>query len=628
MKKIKIFGLASTLILAGAAGFTSCSSDSADPIGGGTGVAGQVVKTQFAINIPYGGNGSSSNLSHKSTRMGADIAQQQTPPVFRGISDILLLTFNETPSATSAINADAPINIGEDNNAYDQDEYRRLYRDIQIKLGTNNMLFYGKARKNASDTKFQVGEITYPTAYKSITSLSDMIFSLTPIQQTVDFNSEANATKIITALSDVANTTVEQDGTIYKWEDIKSTPTTTTIPWITQSERDFLQERYNRFIELTAGSKNSAIAILEDLQKALKGDDLSAELTDKHLAKAIYDKCETALTTIRSLKDFPRNLDLPDGVAKVTWNKSTKKFGYDLATATAIKPTVNIDYNKICYPAELSYFVNTATMVSNKDMSTVNDFPTYINWTQNPTTAWPAGGTFTEKAVDQTTKTVALKAPVQYSVAVLKSTIRCGNATLEDNAKIAGKAEKDQTITVKENSFPVTAILVGGQPEKVDWEYKPLTGEKFAHTIYDNVMNGGNIYAKYEPTVSNQNYTIVFDNEDASGAQKSVYVTVELENKSGQAFYGATGIIPNDSKFYLIGKLDPTGTATSGVVKPTTGSTIDRVFLQDHVTTANFTITSLKNAYNYIPDLRSSGFNVGLAVDLEWKDGITFDVEL
>ena len=27
-------------------------------------------------------------------------------------------------------------------------------------------------------------------------------------------------------------------------------------------------------------------------------------------------------------------------------------------------------------------------------------------------------------------------------------------------------------------------------------------------------------------------------------------------------------------------------------------------------------------------DLRTSGINVGLAVDLEWKHGITFDVDL
>lgn len=67
MKKVKFFGLAGIILLASGAGFSSCSSDSADPTGG-TGVAGQVVKTQFAINIPYGNN-SSANQAKKVTRM-------------------------------------------------------------------------------------------------------------------------------------------------------------------------------------------------------------------------------------------------------------------------------------------------------------------------------------------------------------------------------------------------------------------------------------------------------------------------------------------------------------------------------------------------------------------------------
>ena len=74
MKKVKFFGLAGFILLASGAGFSSCSSDSADPTGG-TGVAGQVVKTQFAINIPYGNN-SSANQAKKVTRMTDAITQQ------------------------------------------------------------------------------------------------------------------------------------------------------------------------------------------------------------------------------------------------------------------------------------------------------------------------------------------------------------------------------------------------------------------------------------------------------------------------------------------------------------------------------------------------------------------------
>lgn len=68
MKRFQLFSLASAMLLASAAGFTSCSSDSEDPLDGGSGVAGQVVKTQFYLNIPYAGNDEGGN-ARVSTRM-------------------------------------------------------------------------------------------------------------------------------------------------------------------------------------------------------------------------------------------------------------------------------------------------------------------------------------------------------------------------------------------------------------------------------------------------------------------------------------------------------------------------------------------------------------------------------
>ena len=136
MKRFQLFSLASAMLLASAAGFTSCSSDSEDPLDGGSGVAGQVVKTQFAINIPFGGN-SSTNQAKKVTRMTDEMTQQSGKP-FRGISDIVLLTFDEDPGTARTINADKPISIGTDGNAYSKDTYRRLYRDIEIPVGTSS----------------------------------------------------------------------------------------------------------------------------------------------------------------------------------------------------------------------------------------------------------------------------------------------------------------------------------------------------------------------------------------------------------------------------------------------------------------------------------------------------------
>lgn len=630
MKKVKFFGLAGIILLASGAGFSSCSSDSADSTGG-TGVAGQVVKTQFAINIPYGNN-SSTNQAKKGTRMTEATAQQQTTPIFRGISDILLLTFKGDPSTTTTQNADKIHEIGEDNSAYDHDSYRRLYRDIEIPLGTNHMIFYGRAKKE-TDNNFENGKITNIDTYKTEMDLSKREFSLTPITS-ANIANDPQATAIIEALNNVANTqyTTDVEGVtkVYKWATIGNSEYdgTNQPSWITETEREFLKKNYESFIKLTAGSQNSVKATLEELQRVIKGEENSADISKKYLANAIYNNCTNALTAIESYT-FPRNLSLPDGVAKVTWNTTNQKFEYVAAANTAISAGDNINYNKICYPAELSYFVKTKTMISDKEMTTVKDFPKYDDWTTDLNKAWPSGGAFSEDAVKNTTRTVALKEPVQYSVALLKSTIKCDGATLKDNAKqvVNNGIMEDQEISVPTGGFKVTAILVGGQPKTVDWKYDAKTGTTFDHTIYDKEMNGSIFAANGTP--SNSNYTIVFDNRNnTEGAtQAKVLVTVELENNSTQAFYGADGLIPVNSKFYLVGTLDPNGSSANGVNKPS-GSTIDNVFVKDHVTTANFTIKDLQKAYNYIPDLRTSGINVGLAVDLSWQEGITFDVNL
>ena len=611
MKKFRFFSFASAMLLASAAGMVSCSSDSIEPTGG-SGVGGQVVKTQFALNIPYGGDGSSTNQAKKVTRMTDEMTQQSGN--FRGISDIVLLTFSDDPETAGTINADKPISIGTDGNAYSKDAYRRLYRDIEIPVGTSHMIFYGRATKENRDSEFKTGKITDKGDKTNLTNISH---ELNAISSAANFATDEDAKAIIKALNDIANAKVT-DGKDYTWATIGTEPNLPT--WLTEHEKEFLKTRYKEFITLKAGSITSVVAFINNLKAALVGETGgTTDLAEKKLTKEIYDKCEAALTAIGSI-NFPGKFNLPDGVATLSW--TTGGFAYNTPEKVTIGTGNSINYQKICYPAELSYFVNTTTMVSDKDMSNLSEFPTYTDWTTKTQTGWDAKTSFAEKAVENSTRTVGLKDPVQYSVAVLKSTVRCDAATLKDNAKEAGSFDENQQIPVPTDGFKVTGILIGGQPASVDWKYEPkATGESFANTIYDNVMNGAPMYAKNETSASNANYTLVFDNKK-SDTQSPVYVTIELENNSDKNFYGKDGIILKGAKFYLVGQLDPKQT---GLTNP---NSVNRVFVQDYVTTANFKIKDLKDAYNCIPDLRTSGINVGLAVDLSWKSGITFDVDI
>lgn len=143
MKKVKFFGLAGIILLASGAGFSSCSSDSADSTGG-TGVAGQVVKTQFYLNIPYAGNEEGGN-ARVSTRMSATNTQKNNN--FLGLVEMEMFAFEGEPGTT--MTSTRTIRIGDNTGTSDNDTKRRLYSDIAIPVGTTNMVLYTRASKRA-----------------------------------------------------------------------------------------------------------------------------------------------------------------------------------------------------------------------------------------------------------------------------------------------------------------------------------------------------------------------------------------------------------------------------------------------------------------------------------------------
>lgn len=610
MKRFQLFSLASAMLLASAAGFTSCSSDSEDPLDGGSGVAGQVVKTQFVINIPYAGNESGGN-ARVSTRMTAENTQNNNNN-FLGLKDIEMFAYDNVPSESNPTST-RTIRIGTRTPSAD-DNNCRIYSDIAIPVGTKNMIFYAKATRTktvtsgtANKTNFEAGSLTNP--YTTFTdeakpNLSELNFNLEAISKNADL--ETYGQDILQKLNAIANTTAGGK----KWSE-------TGTDESADKDDKILHSLYIQFIKLTAGSTKSVNSFLEHLKEAIESQGVQTEM-----ANAIIANCTSVSGT------FPRNLDLPDGVAKVKFNSTNSSFSFETVTAGTTSTGSNlIDYKTVTYPSELAYFVSSPIKTSTTDKSKVSDLPAYNDWLAGTANIWNGY----DEMVKNNTLFVALQNPVQYGVACLKSSIKCASTSLKDNAsKIVG-SESDNTITVNDNSFPVTGILIGGQPAGVKWDFEPastIQSRDFKYTIYDKDMNGGSTFtAKAVATTTlPYNYTLVLDNKDTSegATQSNVNVVIELENNAAD-FYGADGLIPKGSKFYLAGTLDLT--ATSGVKKPS-DSTVDHVFVKDHTTVANFTIKDLKKAYNCIPDLRTSKINVGLAVDLSWKTGITFDVEI
>lgn len=607
MKKFIYFSFASAVLLASTAGMTSCSSDSIEPTGG-SGVAGQVVKTQFVINIPYAGNESGGN-ARVSTRMTAENTQNNNNN-FLGLKDIEMFAYDNVPSESNPTST-RTIRIGTRTPSADNNNCR-IYSDIAIPVGTKNMIFYAKATRTktvasgtANKTNFEAGSLTNP--YTTFTdeakpNLSELNFNLEAIRKNADLDTYGK--DILQKLNDIANTTVGGK----KWSE-------TGTDESADKDDKILHSLYIQFIKLTAGSTTSVNSFIEHLKEAIESQGVKTDM-----AEAIKNKCTSVLGT------FPRNLDLPDGVAKVKFDP-TNGFTFESVTAGTTSTGSNlIDYKTVTYPSELAYFVSSPIKTSTTDKSKVSDLPAYNDWLAGTANIWNGY----DEMVKNNTLFVALQNPVQYGVACLKSSIKCASTSLKDNARKIVGSESDNTITVNDNSFPVTGILIGGQPAGVKWDFEPastIQSRDFKYTIYDKDMNGGSTFtAKAVATTTlPYNYTLVLDNKDTSkgATQSNVNVVIELENKAAD-FYGADGLIPEGSKFYLAGTLDLNATNS---VKPN-DSKVDHVFVKDHTTVANFTIKDLKKAYNCIPDLRTSKINVGLAVDLSWKSGITFDVEL
>ncbi|MBR6945435.1 MAG: hypothetical protein IKH64_05765, partial [Prevotella sp.] len=109
-------------------------------------------------------------------------------------------------------------------------------------------------------------------------------------------------------------------------------------------------------------------------------------------------------------------------------------------------------------------------------------------------------------------------------------------------------------------------------------------------------------------------------------AEDKVNVALEFVN-NGDDFFGKQGIVPKGTKFYLVGSLDASKASEIASNSDNTSSynnTGGKVFKQDFVTRAQFTVEDVKNAYNTIPDLRNPAVELGLSVNLSWQEGITF----
>lgn len=597
MKKLNSFFLMGTVALAGLGVMASCSSDELSNEPTTNPGETKAVKTQFALNIPRANGG---------TRMSGDNAQANKN--FLGMQEIRMYSFKGEPTAYST--STATFTLAGIASGIKADASSKIYSDVSVPVGTTHFLFYAHAPQGTKTVtnadNFTKGVLDFTSGIDNATATSGISAALVGVKGT----DNGSADKLLAVLNAVAG--VEN--------------------WSNAAETTELGKLYKNFITLKAGSANSIRLALQDLYNALGGVTTGSDAEAKTIANNIRTAIKTdnvftvteqtnktfAITTANT---YPNNINLPDGAVELSYAKATKTFSY--AGKSGLTGIQQLDAAKICFPASIYYFQSSDLAATAAELDKTAWPKTTSDWTSNTVAPWlkdgAAGWTST---VQPTTRSIAMRKNINYGVANLATTVKCGAETLADNVdfEVSKPNEFTGTVTVPAAGFPVTGLLIGGQPTKVGFDFQPTSDAEYVQTVYDKNLTG--IVAK-NGAASTPNYTIVLPNDKGRGVaeQEKVNVAIELTNNSGVAFRGQDGIIPAGGKFYLVGQLAPKDQKVTGVENPA-------VFMSDYMTALKLTIKSLKNAYNTIPDLRSTKLQLGLSVDLDWQKGIQFDVEI
>ena len=705
MKKYFFYAMMSAIALTGAVGISSCSSsDEAtadvnptyDPATG-------TVTAQFVLNI------ASDTKSNNSTRSSATTVQADGEN-FRGIDNTQLFAFKTSGKrfvdATSAAAAAAnryDLGVVAAAGSLDNDgsnSHRIL--ELAMPTGTDAMLFYGKAIKTGTADDNEVGKVTYSVSGSTATAFHFDLNTRVGENATRYEHTAQVLAAILTKIINVTGTYTVVKANYPSWTGNNGDVLTSTWKDLNPTTQDRtlspLEEILNKAFttltsyganELRGGSANAIHTTVKDLYsvtiKVANATPTSPyEELAKHLAQQIntqinnyftssetaavvgfkgVDVIKTAMGTSwnndwndvlsTELENFPiTTFTLPEGAAQLEYTASTNTFTHKHPGTELLDKRNTTDPAAYQFPAELMYRCNSGVRTSNKEKTSSSGYPNGVaNWDDN--TKWDSDWSGT--SVTSATRATAMTQNVNYGVALLKATvsIKEGLTELEDNRAALNAGESNKSFAPANINFTWTGVIIGGQPESVDWQFLPPTTSTFDKLVYDNRVAGetsGTAVPKTAGSASAPNYTILFDNYTSGSTQNKVRVALQFVN-NGEDFWGRDNLIRAGQTFYLVAELDPTGLSIPAAnwdtyyqVPPLDGSGVStkttRVFVQDYMTTANFKFvagtdpvtgdhtSSLQDAYVTIPDLRSSQLSFGLSVDLDWRPGLTFNADL
>lgn len=454
------------------------------------------------------------------------------------------------------------------------------YENCSFMQGVASFLVYGHAEPTTGGKDVN-GSLT--ADFPADMSPSDITFSLESIYS--ETTPHATASAIAKYLTNIANTT----------------------GWSTTTDSR-LKAYYQNFI----GQGSEAPSVIA-------GSSASVQAYVNHLKTLVTEEPESTLRTaiLNSITagsvpaDYPASIGLPDGAAALRWEIPDGGTAYAFVPQTVTTTEANINsIMRFAYPPELYYYGNSQICASN-----IDNRKTYYERTQWGTSNTDentvlAGYEYDPGIVSNNTKAVAIKNPVQYAVARMDATIKADAASLTD--------AKNTSISIEATTFPLTAVIVGGQ-RPVGFDFKPKdNSETDVRFVYDSKVNTNTGSTPYYLSSEQKGpvHTLLLQNYDG----EAVTIILEFQNNSNTDFYGVDGIIYSGTKFYLIGSI-PAPTADSE-------DYTKRVFTQDYTTTVNMKVESLAKAYNVMPNLLSPRLEIGVTLTTKWEQAIPTTVIL
>ncbi len=627
------------LIIAGMAAVTLTGCQQQDEVTETPTTEPSYVLADLALSLPPSSSG---------TRLDPGVTSGGDASSFRGISKLSIIPFTKRGKITKS---DQPsiIEISDEVSSFtkinDHERYR-YYEKVFLNHGVASFLTYGKGTKKVKpddpddDNKVFYGSLIPKVAGVEMTipnrlavTAGDLSFELETIYndrgEDGNLKIPAEAQAIADYLTYIANTKVT----------VNVNETETEYKWSSKQINETLMGLYSSFISFQGSGKYGVIAgsaanvkayvneLYQKLQNLINTDQNFGEgSTSRTIAEAIQSRIvgtgfisdysgfnlnvnsDNKVTSLGSdtYDKYPSSRHLPDGAAVLQWGKITDTT-YGFIPQIQTTNTANVSsMNRYTYPAELYYYGNSLIKTSNDEVPVSK----YSGTSEMSITTWKdvVDKLYTSgSVVSSNTKAVAIVDPMQYAIARLQGTVLATSSSLND--------AEDTPVSLTNNSFPITGLIVSGQ-YPVNFDFTPkLDGasEDNEHFVYDSYLGSNPLYLTASQT--SPFYTLVMQTHDL----EDVTVILELVNNSGTDFKGENGIVYSGTKFYLAGKVELSNGDATAVVESERDDVKSRVFTQDHTTVISMKVSSLAKAYNVMPNIQSGRLEVGVEINLQWE---------